>query len=220
MTGTRRPADWRLVLVTDADACGDRSIVDVVDAALASHALDAVVVRARTLSPRDYFALVSQVMLRASRTGTAVIAHDRADVALGLRTAGVHVPAHGLSPAFVRDILPHPAVIGASCHSASDVRAAEAGGADYVFLGPVFETPSKRAFGAPLGLDVVRAVRAASRIPILAIGGIEVGTAPDVCAAGASGIAVIRAVCATADPAEAVRVLRAAVDGARTPHAM
>jgi len=83
-------------------------------------------------------------------------------------------------------------LIGVSCHSLGSARAAEKGGADYVFFGPVFETPSKAAFGAPQGIERLREVCAALRIPVLAIGGVNAENLRDCIQAGAAGIAAIR----------------------------
>jgi thiamine-phosphate pyrophosphorylase len=83
-------------------------------------------------------------------------------------------------------------LIGVSCHSLEAVRAAASGGADYLFFGPVFASPSKAAFGAPQGLERLAEVCGAVFIPVLAIGGITLSNAEDCFAAGASGIAAIR----------------------------
>jgi len=82
--------------------------------------------------------------------------------------------------------------IGVSCHSSDSARAAERGGADYIFFGPVFATPSKASFGSPQGIERLREVCAAVEIPVLAIGGVSAENAPACIEAGAAGIAAIR----------------------------
>jgi thiamine-phosphate pyrophosphorylase len=83
-------------------------------------------------------------------------------------------------------------LVGRSCHSTEEARAAEAHGADYVIFGPVFATPSKAQFGAPQGLERLAGVCRAVRIPVLAIGGIALENAAECWRAGASGVAAIR----------------------------
>ena len=92
----------------------------------------------------------------------------------------------------VRRFAPRPFVIGVSCHSLGEAMAAESGGADYVVLGPVFETPSKLGYGPPLGLEKLRDLTSRLRIPVLALGGITVERIRPCLDAGASGIAGIR----------------------------
>jgi thiamine-phosphate pyrophosphorylase len=83
-------------------------------------------------------------------------------------------------------------LIGVSCHSLESARAAWRGGADYIFFGPVFATPSKAAFGAPQGIERLREVCASVEIPVLAIGGVNLENARACLEAGAAGIAAIR----------------------------
>lgn len=99
----------------------------------------------------------------------------RFDVAIAAGADGVHLPADGLPLARVRANTPRGFRIGVSTHSAAEARAAIAGGADLVLIGPIFETPSKKAFGPPLSADALRELPAVSehRCQVLAIGGIE-----------------------------------------------
>jgi len=92
----------------------------------------------------------------------------------------------------VRKVAPHPFVVGVSCHSLGEAIAAESAGADYLLLGPVFETPSKLKYGPPLGLDELRRVTGQVRMPVLALGGITVECVRPCLEAGAAGIAGIR----------------------------
>ena len=99
-------------------------------------------------------------------------------------------------------------LIGVSCHSLESARAAERGGADYVFFGPVFATPSKAAFGAPQGIERLREVCASIEIPVLAIGGINLENARACLAVGAAGVAAIRLFQDSADSAELAAQLK------------
>src|SRR5271154_7058988 len=102
-------------------------------------------------------------------------------------------------------------LIGTSCHSLEDARAAATAGADYLIFGPVFETPSKIKFGAPLGIDRLREVCTAIRIPVLAIGGIDLANAGKCFEAGAAGIAAIRLF----QDAKSAEELRARIEASR-----
>ena len=113
---------------------------------------------------------------------TRVIVNDRLDVAVAAGAGGVHLGRESLP---VREVAAWRAkektaradladfLIGASCHSLEEARAAAWDGADYLIFGPVFETPSKMKFGAPLGIEKLREVCGEIRIPVLAIGGIS-----------------------------------------------
>jgi thiamine-phosphate pyrophosphorylase len=128
------------------------------------------------------------------RRGYRVYVNDRADVALAAGAEGVQLPGSGLSPAEVRAIGPQ-LKIGMSIHSAKEVTEA----ADFCVLSPIFESPGK---GAPIGTAAIREA-AARGVPILALGGVDVANARECLAAGATGVAAIRA------GAELARVLLA-----------
>ncbi len=157
--------------------------------------VDLVQIREKDLTGRELMALVEEALgatRRPGRVDTAVVVNDRVDVALAAGAAGVHLGAHSMPAQVVRRFAPRPFVIGVSCHSLGEAMAAESGGADYVVLGPVFETPSKLGYGPPLGLEKLRDVTSRLRMPVLALGGITVERIRPCLDAGASGIAGIR----------------------------
>ena len=145
---------------------------------------------------RDAVAVVADVR-HVGGGRTRVIVNDRLDVALACGADGVHLGGGSL-PA--REVIrwcrgggaPREFVVGVSCHSLEDARAAEADGADYVFFGPVFDSPSKREFGEPQGLEKLREVARVVRIPVIAIGGVNAGNGRACVVAGAAGVAAIR----------------------------
>lgn len=127
---------------------------------------------------------------------TRVVINDRVDVGLAANAAGVHLGEQSLPLEIVaewrRSAGRPDFMIGVSTHSLEAARAAEKGGADYIFFGPVFATPSKAQYGEPQGIARLREVCPAVGIPVLAIGGVNLENAVECIAAGAAGIAAIR----------------------------
>jgi thiamine-phosphate pyrophosphorylase len=165
----------------------DRRSADVVVAAerAAAEGVDMIQVREKDLEANALYELVRAVLKTVKGSGTKVLVNDRLDVALAAGADGVHLPANGLPVSEVRPLI---GLVGRSTHSLDAVRQAEAGGADFVVFGPVFETPGK----IPVGVDRLRKVAEATTIPVLAIGGITSENTGAVIAAGAMGIAGIR----------------------------
>jgi thiamine-phosphate pyrophosphorylase len=187
--------------------------------AAAAAGVDWIQIREKDLSGRDCGWLTREALRRAAElrpinaAATRILVNDRMDVALSERAAGVHLGENSLplpkakwlasARAQARDFL-----IGVSCHSLEAAKSAACEGADYLFFGPVFATPSKAAFGAPQGLALLAEVCRAVSIPVLAIGGITVENVSACLAAGASGIAAIRLLQDTPDMLARVRSLR------------
>ncbi|MEE8256730.1 MAG: thiamine phosphate synthase, partial [Acidobacteriota bacterium] len=116
--------------------------------------------------------------------------NDRLDVAVAAGAAGVHLPAHGFPVDEVRRSYPE-LLIGASTHNLEELRRAADGGAGFAVFGPVFETPSKKAYGPPVGLEKLAEAARAVNIPVLALGGVTLENAADCLRAGAAGLAAI-----------------------------
>jgi thiamine-phosphate pyrophosphorylase len=178
------------------------------DAALAGLApgTAAIHLREKDLGGRELLALGRALSAVCRARRQLLLVNDRVDVALAAAADGVHLPAAGMSPADARRLLPPGALVGVSCHSVADVARARDAGASYAFLSPIFDTPSKRAYGPPIGIDALRAA-ALLGLPLVALGGVTPERAPALRAAGAGGVAAIRAWLAAPDPAAAVRAL-------------
>jgi thiamine-phosphate pyrophosphorylase len=168
----------------------------------------AVHLREKDLGGRALLALARALADACHRAGQLLVVNDRVDVALAAGADGVHLPAAGVPPEDARRLLGPAALVGVSCHGVEDVARARDGGASYATVSPVYDTPSKRRYGAPVGLGVLAAA-ARLGLPVVALGGITPERVPEVRAAGAHGVAVIRAWLERADPAAAVRALGA-----------
>jgi thiamine-phosphate pyrophosphorylase len=188
-------------------------------AAAVAAGVDWIQIREKDLSGRDCGWLTREALSRfansqASRAAAVrILINDRVDVALSERAAGVHLAENSLPLPEAKRLVGAQAqrlefLIGVSCHSLETARIAASDGADYLFFGPVFATPSKAAFGAPQGLERLAEVCRAVPIPVLAIGGITAANASDCLAAGASGIAAIRLFQDAANMPELVHSLR------------
>jgi thiamine-phosphate pyrophosphorylase len=196
------PTTWGVYLVTDRTQTNGRPLLDVVDAALRG-GIRAVQLRERGLTTRQLLTLAEALRARTDRHGAALVINDRIDVALACGADGVHLPADSFAVAEARALLGARRLIGVSTHAADEVAAAAAGGADFAVFGPIYYTPSKRPYGKPIGVGALDAARAAAALPLFAIGGIDAQRCAEVLAHGADGIAVIRAVLAAHDPAQA-----------------
>jgi thiamine-phosphate pyrophosphorylase len=149
-------------------------------------------IREKSLPARVLYELTCQAAEITRGSKTRLLVNDRADIARAAGADGVHLTAHSLPADVVRGICGPEFLIGVSTHSLDEVRAARDKGADFVVFGPVFETESKRSFGAPQGLDKLRQVAdELGEFPVLAIGGISLENAGACFEAGASGVAGI-----------------------------
>jgi thiamine-phosphate diphosphorylase len=196
----------------EAEPGGDAAGALVSLAARAARAgVDWIQIREKDLGGRALFDLVAAVV--AQSASARVLVNDRLDVALAAGAAGVHLGGASLPVAPVREWRRERApglLIGKSCHSIEEARAAEADGADYVFFGPVFATPSKLVYGPPQGIEALARVCRGLHIPVVAIGGITPENAAACIASGARGIAAIRWFQEPGDPDARVGALRAA----------
>jgi thiamine-phosphate pyrophosphorylase len=169
--------------------------------------------RLKDASARELLAAAVAIRPHARAAGALLLVNDRPDVARAAEADGVHLGQEDLPVEAARRVLPRGRLIGVSTHDLEEARAAVDAGADYIGVGPVFETRSKIRPLAPRGLDLVRAVRAAVDCPCVAIGGITADTAAAVRAAGADAVAMIAALSGAPDPAAAVRTVLARLAG-------
>lgn len=152
-------------------------------------------IREKDLSARALAHFTRQAIAAARPHGAKVLVNDRLDVALAAGTDGVHLRVSSIGAAEVRAAVTSKGLkdflIGVSTHSLSEAEAAEKGSADFIVCGPVYETPSKQAYGAPLGLQGFTEICRAVQIPVLALGGINAKNSYEPLQHGAAGIAAI-----------------------------
>ncbi len=205
------PVPPRVYLITDPSAGGGVTVR--AEAALRglSPGTAAVQLRAKGVGGGALLAQARALRRVTAAAGQSLVVNDRLDVALCAGADGVHLPSAGVPPAEARRLLGPGSLVGVSCHSVADVRRAREGGASFATFGPVFDTPSKRAYGAPVGIDLLREA-AAVGLPVLALGGVDAGNAGLVVEAGAWGVAAIRAWLEAPDPGAAVRGFLHAVE--------
>jgi thiamine-phosphate pyrophosphorylase len=143
-------------------------------------------VRAKRACARAVADLVREVLAVA---GCPVLVNARTDVALACGAQGVHLPADSIAPPAIRRIAPAGFLIGVSCHSIAELRAAEAEGADFAVFGPIFPSVTKSV--DPVGLEVLREAAAAVQLSVYALGGVTRENEALCVAAGAAGVAGI-----------------------------
>jgi thiamine-phosphate pyrophosphorylase len=202
--------DFDLYVVTDRQLTAGRPLRLVVEAALRGGAR-AFQLREKDLSPRQLYPLALELRQLTQAYGASLLINDRVDVALAVGADGVHLTTTSLPATVTRQLLGPGRLIGVSTHSIAEAQTAADQGADFIVFGPVFYTPSKAPYGEPVGLDALRAVRAAVAIPTLAIGGVKKANLDQILAAGADGVAVISAIISADDPTAASQDLLGAL---------
>ena len=193
-----------LCLVTDRTQTRGRDLAAVVGECLAA-GLPAVQVREKDLGASDLAFLCRRLVGPVRDAQAMLVVNDRVDVALAVGADAVQRTHTSLAVDDIRAIAGGRLRIGVSVHSLEGAVDAELKGADWVTYGPIYDTPSKRPYGAPQGLERLATVARGLRIPVIAIGGITPERVKEVRAAGARGVAVISAILTADSPANATR---------------
>jgi len=196
--------ELRLCLVTDRTQTRDRDLIAVVGECLAA-GLPAVQVREKDLPAAEIARLCRSLRPLTAARGALLIVNDRVDIALAAGADGVQRTSTSLSVEDMRSAADKRVRIGASVHSLDEAVAAGNAGAEWLFFGPVYDTPSKRRYGPPQGLTALERVAAAVAVPVVAIGGVTPERVREVRAAGARGVAAISAILSADSPAAATR---------------
>lgn len=204
---------WELCVITDRKVAGGLSHREVAERALRGGA-SILQLRDKEASLRELLSEAFALAQLCRQYGATFIVNDRLDLALASGADGVHLGQDDLPAQAARRLLPGK-LLGVSTHSSEQALRAEEDGADYIGVGPIFPTATKETGYRPLGLEGLRKIREAVKIPILAIGGIDFENAPLVIRAGADGVAVISAVVGAPDIAQAAHRLREIVRSAK-----
>jgi thiamine-phosphate pyrophosphorylase len=197
---------FKLMMVTDRRR-SIRTLSETVRLA-AEGGVDAVQLRERDMEGRDFHRLADEIRKVTRDVGVKLIINQRLDIAVAVEADGVHLGWRSLGVHDVHQLGGPHMLAGVSCHNEEQIREAEEAGADYILLGPVFETPSKQGLTPALGLEQFRSLVSSAKIPVFGIGGITPENGRDVIEAGAAGLAAISALTAAEDPKEAASQFR------------
>jgi thiamine-phosphate pyrophosphorylase len=206
-------AALRLVVILDVDAARGRDIAALARAAVKGGAT-MLQIRGKRLGS---LALSNHVrsVLALQDARVPVVVNDRLDVAITAGAAGCHLGQDDLPIAEARGLVPAGFLLGGSAGTEDEARRCAAAGADYLGIGPVRATSTKRDAGDPIGVEGFRRILAAGGLPAVAIGGITAKDVAELLAAGAAGIAVSGAVLGAEDAEAATRELAGALDPSR-----
>lgn len=201
------PIDFNLYLITDRHQVPvGRTLTATVEAALRG-GVRAVQLREKDLDAAELLPLAMELRALTRRFAARLLINDRIDVALAVDADGVHLGGHSLPVTVARRLLGAEKLIGVSTHGVTEIASVAGAGADFVTFGPVFATPSKAAYGPPLGLAGLKAVCTSSPLPVFALGGVKADHIPLLHSLGVHGLAVISAIIAAPDPETASRTL-------------
>lgn len=186
--------DFNLYLVTDRKLVTGKPLEAAVTEALKG-GVRAVQLREKDLGTRDLLRLAYQLRDLTLKYDARLFINDRVDIAIAVDADGVHLGQKSMPPFAVRR-LSGKLIIGVSAHNLKEARAGEQAGADFITLGPIYETPSKLKYGRPIGLEALREAAGEVSVPVFAIGGIKTDNLREVLDAGAEGVAVISSILA------------------------
>ena len=187
-----------IYLVADADYLKERSVIDVVLAAIRG-GVTVVQLRAKHLEGRAYMALAQTLHTDMAGLNVPLLLNDRADVAYAVGVEGVHIGQKDLPTQKVRELLGPQAIIGLSVETIAQVEQANNLPVNYIAASPVYATPTKMDTAPAWGIDGLQHVCRLSRHPVCAIGGLHIQNVKAVRKAGASWAAVVSAICRAND---------------------
>jgi thiamine-phosphate pyrophosphorylase len=182
-------SDCRLYGILDLGYINILQLAPVARAMIAG-GVDLIQLRGKNFDPEQLTMLATKLHALASRHGVPLIINDHAEIARSVALEGVHVGQADMAIADVRALVDRPVLVGKSTHSFEQAISAQKEGADYIGFGPLFETPTKPDY-LPIGLDAIKKVHEAVRIPIFCIGGIKLNNLARVMAAGADRVVIV-----------------------------
>ncbi len=196
--------DYTLYLVTDRKQLLGRDILDVVSRAV-DGGVTLVQLREKEATAREFLTIGRKIKELLTDKGIPLIINDRIDIALALDADGVHLGRDDMPIGIARRMLGRSKIIGLSAETLEDVRSPDMKYADYIGVSPVYTTPTKPELKSALGIEGLRKIREATKLPLVAIGGMKADNCREAVENGADGIAVVSAICSSPDPEKAAR---------------
>ena len=206
--------DYSLYLVLDPELARGRPLTEVAREAIEG-GVSMLQLRYKGAKAREFLELAQRIKEVSAECRIPLIINDRLDIALAAGADGVHLGQEDLPSQEARRILGSQMILGVSAGCLQEAQDAENAGASYIGLGSIFPTSSKPDAGRPIGAGVIAEVTQVVRIPVVAIGGIQVDNAEEVIQKGASGVAVISAILQAKDSKRAAQQLKMAIERAR-----
>ncbi len=210
----KKKIDYSVYLVTDRGLSRGRSTLEILQGAVRG-GVTCVQLREKNCLIRDFIEQANSIKAYLRAHDIPLIINDRVDVAQAVGADGVHLGQSDMPLNVAREILKDSMIIGISAESLGDAIEAEKGGADYIGVSPIYTTPTKTDTAPPLGLEGLREIRNAVRIPLVGIGGLTKDNAGEVIKHGADGVAVVSAIVSADDPELATKELLKTVTQAR-----
>ena len=205
-----------LYLITDTSIIRGLSLQEAVQKAILG-GLKFLQYREKDLSPSVSYDIAKEQRRLTQDAGVTFVVNDNVSLALAVKADGVHLGQEDLPIREARKILGNQKLIGISTHSVQEAVTAEKDGADYIGLGPIYPTTTKRT-RPPLGCGIISEVKEKVRIPIFAIGGINLDNLKEVMEAGATGVAAISAILASPDITQTTRIFLETIASVKMPH--
>ena len=210
----RRDFALDLYLITDRALCAALGVERVVAEAVAG-GVTIVQLRDDDTPTTELIALAGRLKAILTPTGVPLIVNNRLDVALATAVDGLHVGQGDLPAAAARGRLGGRAILGLSITAPAQLASVDPAVVDYLGVGPIYPTATKRDAAPAMGLTGLATVRAQTGLPLVAIGGIDRANAAATIRAGADGIAVVSAICTGDDPRAAAQELADAVHASK-----
>jgi len=206
--------DYSLYLVTDRGLSLGRPHLDIIREAVAG-GVTMVQLREKGLESGDFYKEAMRIREHLRSCGCPLIINDRVDIALAVDAEGVHIGHSDLPLDIVRKMLGPRKIIGVSVFTPEEARAAEAGGADYLGLSPIFMTATKPELVCQIGFQGIGPIRRATRLPLVGIGSMNETNAFEAVRCGLDGVAVVSAICSCPDARAAAQRIRGEVERAK-----
>lgn len=203
--------DLSVYLVTNRDCCLGRDLEEIVLEAVAG-GCSLVQLREKDTDTGKFVALARALRKKLKPLGIPLLINDRVDVALAAEADGVHVGQSDMHPMDVRRLIGEKALLGLSVDTEEELEIAQSLPVDYLGIGPVFPTDTKKDIkGSVWGVEGLQKAARQSRIPLVGIGGVQLENAQAVVSSGIAGVAVVSAICSAKSPRQAANDLKKAV---------